>query len=236
MTVSMDAPRDIGTTPAAERIRVLLADDDPLVRRILRDTLQDAGFAIVAEAGTGREAVELALHYEPDLMVVDLGMPEGDGIEVVRRVMAGLAPDVQVQAVVLTSRDDDETALEALQAGAVGYLLKETALEGLPAALRAAARGEAAISRRLSRHLIDHLRRLPQGQIGLRPVRSALTPREWEVLDKLCEGRSTEEIADEMVLATETVRSHIKNVLRKLGVGSRAEAIALAPRLRTQAG
>jgi DNA-binding NarL/FixJ family response regulator len=221
------------TDSSVERIRVLLADDDPLVRRILRDTLQDAGFAIVAEAGTGREAVELALHYEPELMVVDLGMPDGDGIEVVRRVMAGT--QAVIQAVVLTSRDDDETALEALQAGAVGYLLKETALEGLPAALRAAARGEAAISRRLSRHLIDHLRRMPQGSIGLRPVRSPLTPREWEVLDQLCAGRSTEQIAEEMVLATETVRSHIKNVLRKLNVGSRAEAVALAPRLRTQA-
>ena len=217
-----------------ERLRVLIADDDPLVRRILRDLLQDAGFAVVGVAATGREAVELALHYEPDLLVVDLGMTEGDGIDVIRRVRAG--SDAPIEAVVLTSRDDDAAALEALRAGAVGYLLKDTALDGLPAALRAAARGEAAISRRLSRCLIEHLRGMPQGQAGLRPVRSPLTSREWEVLDQLCEGASTEEIADSLVLATETVRSHIKSVLRKLGVRTRAEAVSAAARIRASVG
>src|SRR3954451_18758271 len=94
-----------GDAGSPERVSVLLADDDPLVRRILRDTLQDAGFQVVAEASTGREAVDLALHYEPDLLVVDLAMPDGDGIDVVRRVRAGASKDVH--AVLLTSRDDD---------------------------------------------------------------------------------------------------------------------------------
>ena len=234
LTEEGTATQDQAPPQEAPRIRVLLADDDPLVRRILRDTLQDAGFIVVAEAGTGREAVELAVHYEPDLVVVDLGMPDGDGLDVVQRLRARFVDELAV--VVLTSRDDDHVAFDALRAGAAGYLLKETALDGLPAALRAAARGEAAISRRLGARLIEHLRSTPQHGIGLRPVRSPLTPREWEVLDQLCEGHSTDEIARELVLATETVRTHVKNILRKLEVRTRGDAVALATRMRAAGG
>jgi DNA-binding NarL/FixJ family response regulator len=212
------------------KLKVLIADDDPLVRRVLRDTLEKNGVTVIAETGTGRETTELVLHYQPDLLVLDLLMPDGDGIDVIRRVRS--AGD-QIPIVVLTASEDEEAAMLALRAGAVGFLSKDLALSDLPRTLRKVLEGEAAISRRLGRALIERLRTLPDGQIGVRPVRSALTPREWEVLDLLCAGRSTDDIASNLVLSIETVRSHVKSILRKMGVGSRAEAVAMAPRMRT---
>jgi DNA-binding NarL/FixJ family response regulator len=216
--------------PEPPRPKVLIADDDPLVRRILRDALEGDGFCVVAEAGTGREAAELVVHYQPDLLVLDLVMPDGDGIDVIRRVRA---VGTETPIVVLTASADDEAALQALRAGAVGFLGKEVALTDLSRALHAALNGEAAISRKLGRALVDRLRTLPDGQIGIRPVRSRLTPREWEVLDLLCANRSTHEIAATLVLSIETVRSHVKSILRKMGVKNRAEAVAMAPAIRT---
>jgi two-component system, NarL family, response regulator LiaR len=221
------------TDEQVDPLRVIIADDDALARRVLRDALQGAGIIVIAEAPDGREAVELAVHYRPDVVVMDVVMPVLDGLEATRRIVERAA---DVKVVMLTSTEDVDVGLVGLRAGAVGYLSKSLPPESLPAALAAARNGEAVVSRRMTTALVESVRRLREDGAGLRPVRSPLTPREWEVLDQLCEGRSTEEIADEMVLATETVRSHVKNVLRKLGVNSRAEAIALAPRLRTQAG
>lgn len=123
-----------------------------------------------------------------------------------------------------------------LRAGAAGYLSKDLDVDVLPQALEGTRSGEAAISRRLSMRLIEQLRRVPEASTGMRPVKSPLTPREWEVVDLLYEGRTTEEIADVLVLSTETVRSHIKNLMRKLGASSRAEAVALAHRMRGGSG
>jgi DNA-binding NarL/FixJ family response regulator len=123
-----------------------------------------------------------------------------------------------------------------LRAGAGGYLSKDVEVDMLPQALEGAVRGEAAISRRLSMRLIEQLRRLPEATSGMRPVRSPLTAREWEVVDLLYEGKSTDEIADALVLSTETVRSHIKNLMRKLGATTRAEAVELAHRARGGSG
>jgi two-component system, NarL family, response regulator LiaR len=212
-----------------DRLRVVVADDDPLARRVLRDALERGGISVIAQPGTGREAVELTLHYAPDLLLTDWRMPDGDGLEVIRRLRRAGAC---VPIVVLSSSADEEAALAALHAGAVGFLTKELALGDLPRTLRAVAGGEAAISRRLDRRLIDRLRATSAGCLGVRPVRSSLTSREWEVLDLLCASRSTEDIATRLTLSSETVRSHVKSILRKLGVASRSEAVALAPQLR----
>jgi DNA-binding NarL/FixJ family response regulator len=210
-------------------IRAIVADGDPLVRRLVRDTLQRDGFAVIAEATNGREAVELVRFYRPAVVVLDARLPELDGVETTRRIHA---QDPAVRIVVLASAVDDELGMRSLRAGASGFLSKEIEVESLPRALRGALAGEAAISRQLAMQLVEHYRAAPAGGVGLRPVRSELTAREWEVLDMLTAGAGTEDIAGALVLSTETVRSHLKNLYRKLGVRSREEAIAAAARLR----
>jgi DNA-binding NarL/FixJ family response regulator len=214
-------------------LRTIVADDDPLVRRLIRDTLQREQITVIAEASTGREAVELALFYHPDVVVMDYMMPELDGIEATRRIYE---QDPMIRIVMLTGAGDEELGLRGLRAGASGYLSKEMELASLPRALRASLDGEAAISRRMAMHLIQHYRSAPAGGMGLRPVRSDLTDREWEVLDLLSGGATTDDIARVLVLSTETVRSHLKNLYRKLGVRSRDEAVEAAARLRELGG
>jgi NarL family two-component system response regulator LiaR len=214
-----------------ERPRILIADGDPLVRRVLRQTVQDDRFIVVAEAGTAREAIELARFYRPDLVLLDLTLPDGDGLDVIKRVEASVAG---AAIVVLTSgrHGDDSDAMRALRAGAVGFLDKSMSPQDLPRTLRGVLAGEAAISRCLGRELIMRLQVMPEARIGMRPVRSSLTSREWEVFDLLCSSTSTNDIAAALYLSVETVRSHVKNILRKLGVPTRAEAVAMSPGLR----
>jgi DNA-binding NarL/FixJ family response regulator len=218
--------------PGGKRLRVLIADDDPLVRERVRDALQLAGLVVIAGAADGREAVELARHYRPDVVLMDVVMPVMDGIEATSRIMATV-PETRI--VMLTRSDDDELGLLGLKVGAVGFLSKRMAFEAIPRAVRGAAGGEAAISRRLSMLLVERLREPTDDRIGVRPVSSPLTPREWEVLDLLCAEQGTEQIADRLVVSVETVRSHIRNILRKLDVRSRAEAVARAAELRSPA-
>jgi two-component system, NarL family, response regulator LiaR len=210
-------------------LRTIVADDDPLVRRLIRDTLQHDNVVVVAEACTGREAIELALFYRPDVVVMDYMMPEMDGLEATKRLYA---QDPDIRVVMLTGGGDESLGLRGLRAGAVGFLSKDMELDALPRALRGALEGEAAISRRLAMHLVQHYRSAPTGGMGLRPVRSSLTDREWEVLDLLSGGASTEDIARLLVLSTETVRSHLKNLYRKLEVRTREEAVDAAARMR----
>ncbi|HEX6391515.1 MAG TPA: response regulator transcription factor [Solirubrobacteraceae bacterium] len=225
MTQARNGPRE-GDAP----LRVIVADDDALVRRVVRDALQRAGIVVIAEAGGGREAIELTLYYKPDVVLMDLVMPGIDGIAATREIIAA-RPDTKV--VMLSSSDDDELGLLSLRIGASGYLTKAMDVDSLPRALRAVGAGEVLVPRRLTGVLVDAVRRMREDGTGLRPVRSPLTAREWEVLDLLCQGLTTEDIADTLVLSAETVRSHVKSVLRKLGVSSRQEAIAAAQRLRS---
>jgi NarL family two-component system response regulator LiaR len=213
----------------SEPMRVIVADDDPFARRMIKESLQRAGIIVVAEAHNGRQAVELALFYTPDVVLMDVVMPELDGIAATRQITREI-PDQLI--VMLTSSEEDEMGFLGLRAGAVGYLSKDLDVEILPQALEGAREGEAAISRKLSMQLIEELRRVPEPTTGMRPVKSPLTPREWEVIDLLYEGRTTDEIADALVLSTETVRSHIKNLMRKLGARSRQEAVEQAHRMR----
>ncbi len=209
--------------------RVITADDDPFARRVIKSALQAAGMTVIAEAKNGREAVQLSLHYRPDVVVMDVVMPELDGILATRQILK-TRPDQLI--VVLTGDDEHEFGLPALQAGAVGFLSKEADINALPRALEGVLQGEAAISREMTRRLIDRYRGTADGTTGLRPIRSPLTPREWEVIELLQPDRSPEYVADTLVLSTETVRTHIKNIMRKLDVHSRADAISAAERLR----
>jgi two-component system, NarL family, response regulator LiaR len=229
--VGKDTESDFKSEHGDETVpmRVIVADDDPFARRMIKESLQRAGIIVVAEAHNGRQAVELALFYEPDVVLMDVVMPELDGISATRRIMQEL-PGQRI--VMLTSSDEDEMGFVGLRAGAVGYLSKDLDVEILPQALKGTREGQAAISRKLSMQLIEELRRAPKPTIGMRPVKSPLTPREWEVVDLLYEGQTTDEIADTLVLSTETVRSHIKNLMRKLGARSRQEAVAMAHRMR----
>jgi two-component system, NarL family, response regulator LiaR len=136
--------------------------------------------------------------------------------------------------VVLTGSRHEDDALRSLRAGASGYLSKDLNLESLPRAIVAALNGEAAVSRALVMRLVEDLRRDGSGRAGLRPVRSPLTSREWEILDQLSASRTTDEIARSLVVTAETVRSHIKHLYRKLGVHSREEAADVARSLRGQ--
>lgn len=207
----------------------MLADDDPFARRAIRNALQDAGFVVVADATNGREAVELALHYRPDLVLLDVVMPEMDGIAAARRIRAE-APEIRI--VMLSVREDDEVALMGVRAGASGYLSKELDLVELPRILEGVAAGDAALTPRIAAALIEELRRPQQAGAGMRPVHSELTQREWEVLDLLESGLDVAAIAERLVLSEETVRTHLKSTRRKLGVGSREELIAATRRLR----
>ena len=219
--------------PSSERdetpLRVIVADDDPFARRAIKQALSQPGIIVIAEAHDGREAVELCLHYRPDVILMDVVMPNLDGIAATKRIIKEI-PDQVV--VILTSSEEQEFGFIGLRAGAAGFLSKDVDIDSLPQAMRGASQGEAVISRQLGMRLIEHLRRAPDGGTGMRPVKSPLTPREWEIIDLLVESKTTDEIADQLVLSTETVRSHVKNILRKLNARSRQEAVETAQRMR----
>lgn len=211
---------------------MLIVDQDPLVRRVVRDALAGSGMSVVAEATDGREAVNLAARHKPDVVLTDIVLPELDGPTVIRRIVSA-SPLVRV--VVFTAAKDAQTGITALKAGASGFVSKDLDLDSLPRIITAVARGEVAVSRAFVSILIDRLRSAPEGNTGLRPVRSPLTSREWEVLDLLCAGLSMEEVTDALVLSPETVRSHLQRAMRKLGVHSRGDAVDAARELRASA-
>src|SRR3954466_13688780 len=129
------APEGSDIAPAEAPLRVIVADDDPLARRVVRDALESGGIIVIAEASTGREAVELSLYYKPDIVLMDLVMPDGDGIQATRRI---LAREPSVEVVILTSSDDDDIGIVGLRAGASGFLNKRAGVAALPRALRGA--------------------------------------------------------------------------------------------------
>jgi two-component system, NarL family, response regulator LiaR len=217
-------------TPSDGRsVRIVLADGDPLARRVVRGVLEDAGIVVVAEATNGRDAVALAAEHAPELVLIDGRLSQIDGITAMRRIIAH-RPETRV--VMLSVSSDAKQALRSIRAGASGFLTKDMDLLALPRALRGVLRGEVACSRRFVGTMVALLRATPTDAVGMRPVKSVLTPREWEVLDLMCRGASTGQIADRLVLSSETVRSHTTNILRKLAVRTRTQAIERAPQLR----
>jgi NarL family two-component system response regulator LiaR len=212
-------------------LRVVIADDDHLLRQVVRDILTRAGIRVVGEATNGRDALSMARHYNPDVVLLDVVMPSMDGLTALDRI----AGDDQItsRVVMFSVHGDNDVAFVALRKGALGYLDKEHDLAALPRVLREAATGTAALSRSLTTHLLKRLRELPEGGIRMRPIRSVLTAREWEVADLLALGSGTDGVAETLVLTTETVRTHIKNIMRKLDVHTRADMIETVEALRS---
>jgi NarL family two-component system response regulator LiaR len=209
--------------------RVLIAAADPLVRRALETVLAGPDFELVAETASGADALRAVRERDPHVALVDAILENGDGLAIAEQIVRE-APETRV--IVLSGSDDDTKAIRALRAGARGYLRKDIELDALPRAVNGVLAGEAAVSRRLTMTVIDELRKTPALGPGIRPTVSELTPREWQVLDLLTTGASTADIAVDLVLSPETVLTHVKNILRKLGVHSRRDAIRQAERLR----
>jgi DNA-binding NarL/FixJ family response regulator len=219
-----------GVRSAGRLVGIIIADPDPLARRVIRASLQvDGGFSVAAEARDGLEAIEFAVHYRPELLLMEIALPLIDGISAAREIAAH-APEVRI--VMFSVPQEPEVQVRALRAGAVGFLSKDASIESILRSLRSVAEGQAAVTRTLTSHLVELVRTSAENGIGMRPVRSPLTTREWEVLDLLCAGESTRAISAKLFLSEATVYSHTKTILRKLGVHSRADAIAIAAQIR----
>jgi two-component system, NarL family, response regulator LiaR len=208
----------------ADGIRVLIVDDHAVVREGLRSflDLQD-GMAVVGEAGDGGEAVEAAERLRPDVVLMDLVMPNVGGVEAMRRLRERV-PAARV--IVLTSFLDDERLLPAIRAGAAGYLLKNAQPQELARAIRAAHDGEALIDPAVAARLVEALAADERD-----PRYDELTPREREVLELIGRGFSNKRIASELGAAEKTVKNHVSHVLAKLGVADRTQAALYASRL-----
>jgi DNA-binding NarL/FixJ family response regulator len=213
-------------------ISVLLADDQPLLRRGFRMILEaEDGVTVVGEAGDGAEAAALARRLKPDVVLMDIRMPGTDGIEATRRITAA-EPGVRV--LVLTTFDLDEYAFGALQAGASGFLLKDVRPHELVAAVRTVASGDAVVSPRVTRRLLEeYAQQLPVAddagdQASRYPQLSSLTEREREVLAVVAQGLSNTEIAASLFVSETTVKSHVGRILAKLGLRDRVQIVVLA--------
>jgi DNA-binding NarL/FixJ family response regulator len=202
---------------------ILLVDDHPLTREGLAALLAGHGFDVVGQAGDGREAIDLARELQPDVVLLDLSMPELEGLEALPRLRAE-APGCEV--VVLTASGDEGDLLAAIRGGAAGYLLKTEPPERLVDFLHGAAAGEAALSGAVARRLLEQVRNGQPSDGGVpEAIARRLSARELEVLLLLDEHLGTDQIATRLFISEHTVRSHVKSLLRKLGVSSRREAL-----------
>ena len=207
-------------------IRVLLADDQELLRAGLRAILDEPDIRIVAEAGTGEEAVDLAAACRPDVVLMDIRMPGLDGLAATRRIASDPALGA-VRIVVLTTYDLDEYVYEALRAGASGFLLKDAGHAEIVAGVRATADGGALLSPSVTRRLIDEFASRPERTVtgaGL----DRLTPREHEVLLLVAAGLCNEEIGDRLSVSPATAKTHVSRIQTKLGARNRAQLVVLA--------
>jgi two-component system, NarL family, response regulator len=199
-----------------ERIRILIADDHSVVREGLVSLVKrKSDMVVVAEAGNGREAVELWKEHRPDVTLLDLRMPELDGVGAIEEIRE---LDENAQIVVLTTYDGDEDIYRAIKAGAKAYLLKDTARDALVETVRRVHAGETYLPPQLAAKLAERV----SGQ--------ALSPREIEVLQRMAVGKSNKEIGSELFISEGTVKTHIKSIFSKLDVVSRTEAVAIATR------
>jgi DNA-binding NarL/FixJ family response regulator len=205
------------------KLRVVIADDQPMMRAGFKAVLEATGdIEVVAEAGTGEEAVAAANQHSPDVVLMDIRMPEMDGIEATRRLP-------RQRVLILTTFGLDQYILEALRAGASGFLLKDAPTQEVVAAVRAVAAGDAVLSAAVTRQLLDQVaRRLPAAVSRRTDELDLLTEREQEVLRMLANGLSNAEIAAALVLSEATVKSHVSNLLRKLGLRDRVQAVIYA--------
>ena len=206
-------------------VRVLLVDDDDLMRAGLRSVLSsDDGIEVVGEAGDGRAALDEIRKLRPDLVLMDIRMPELDGISATREV---LAAEPELKVVVLTTFEEDDYIFEALSAGASGFLLKRTKPEELIAAIHTVADGDSLLSPSVTRRVIDRMAGQPAAALSGAQL-EALTPREREVLELVGRGLSNREIAEAFFIEESTVKTHVKRILMKLGLRDRVQAVILA--------
>ncbi|HYY03201.1 MAG TPA: response regulator transcription factor [Gaiellaceae bacterium] len=208
-------------------LRVLIVDDQALVRTGFRMILEaESDIEVVGEAGDGAQAVEEARRLTPDVVLMDVRMPELDGIEATRRLLGNGAADTRV--VMLTTFDMDEYVYDALQAGASGFLLKDVPPEQLVAGIRAVASGDALLAPSITRRLIEEFVRVAPARRPASPGLDELTPRELEVLKLIACGLSNAEIAEKLFVSETTVKTHVAHVLMKLTLRDRVQAVVLA--------
>jgi DNA-binding NarL/FixJ family response regulator len=205
------------------RLRVVIADDQPMMRAGFKAVLEATGdIDVVAEAGTGEEAVRAARAHQPDVVLMDIRMPEMDGIEATRQLP-------RQRVLILTTFGLDEYIIDALRAGASGFLLKDAPTAEVVAAVRAVAGGDAVLSAAVTRQLLDQVgRRLPAAVSRVPEDLAALTEREREVLRLLAAGLSNAEVAEALVVSEATVKTHVSHLLSKLGLRDRVQAVIYA--------
>jgi DNA-binding NarL/FixJ family response regulator len=205
------------------KLRVVIADDQPMMRAGFKAVLEATGaIEIVAEAGTGEEAVAAATQQAPDVVLMDIRMPGMDGIEATRRLP-------RQRVLILTTFGLDDYIIEALRAGASGFLLKDAPTEEVVDAVRAVAAGDAVLAPGVTRQLLDQVaRRLPSSVTRAPAALAELTDREQQVLAMLAAGMSNAEISDALVVSEATVKTHVSRVLAKLGLRDRVQAVIYA--------
>jgi DNA-binding NarL/FixJ family response regulator len=207
-------------------IRVLLADDHRMLREGLRRSLADEGFDIVGEAENGEQAVSLAADLTPDIVLMDVSMPELDGVEATRIIRANAdAP----QVIMLTMHADKEVLAEAIRAGASGYLVKDCSTEEIADAMRMAMQGDTALSPQLAATMLDEVRRLDVAETP--EEERVITKREEEVLQLIADGCSTPEVAEQLYISQKTVKNHLASIYQKLDARDRTQAVLQAVRM-----
>jgi DNA-binding NarL/FixJ family response regulator len=206
-------------------IRLMLADDHRMLREGLGRSMREQGFDIVGEAGDGAEAVAMAIRLRPDVILMDVTMPEMDGVEACRAVRKDL-PGTQV--VMLTMHADQEVLASAIRAGASGYLVKDCSTEEIAAAVRMAASGETALSPQLAASMLNEVRKWDKAAAEEERI---VTKREEEVLQLIADGCSTPEVAAKLYISQKTVKNHLASIYQKLDARDRTQAVLAAVRM-----
>jgi DNA-binding NarL/FixJ family response regulator len=216
-----------GAAPvAAAPIRLMLADDHQMLREGLRRSMVDQGFDVVGEASDGMEAVEIAYRLRPDVILMDVTMPEMDGVEATKRIRQSLA---ETRVVMLTMHADQDVLANAIRAGASGYLVKDCSTDEIADAVRMAATGDTPISPQLAASMLDEVRRLDQRHAA--DEDRVITRREEEVLQLIADGCSTPEVAERLFISQKTVKNHLASIYQKLDARDRTQAVLQAVRM-----
>ncbi len=208
-------------------VRLMLADDHRMLREGLRRSLTEDGFDVIGEASDGEEAVRLAGDLRPDVVLMDVTMPDVDGVEATRRIRR-LYPDIQV--VMLTMHADQAVISEALRAGAAGYLVKDCSIEEIASAIRLAANDEADLSPSLAGAMLSEVRRMTP-EPSMEDNEQVVTRREIDVLQLIADGCSTPEVAEKLFISQKTVKNHLASIYQKLDARDRTQAVLMAVRM-----